>query len=139
MTELVMELAGVDLLTAERALAEYKEVWLAVDSLLVKPVVSGEKYRRDKPIVESGLSDEQKALCSRGRWLQDQINAVFSVAHSQVLRQPGDLQEVESVDLPQLDELIVLAPPSSPSPPLDVPEKTILEELQSEMLLQTHS
>ena len=44
MADLVMELAGVDRDTAERALSEHKEVWLAVDALLVKPVVSGEKY-----------------------------------------------------------------------------------------------
>jgi hypothetical protein len=132
MADLVMELAGVDMETAEKALAEHKEVWLAVDALLVKPVVSGEKYVRAKPVFTNDLSEEQAALCKRGRWLQDQVNAVFSVAHSQTLRPQGDLQEVESVDLPQLDDsAAVTAPPSSPSPPQDAPEKMTPEDSQS--------
>lgn len=127
-----MELAGVDRETAEKALAEHKEVWLAVDAILVKPVVAGEKYMRPKPIVASTLSEEQDAICKRGRWLQDKVNAVFSVAHSQILRPQGDLQEVESADLPQLDDsAVVIAPPSSPSPPQDAPEKMSLPSSQS--------
>ena len=138
MAELVMELAGVDKETAERALAEHKQIWLAVDSLLVKPVVSGEKYLPPKPVVESGLSEEQEALCKRGRWLQDQVNAVFSVAHSQI--RPVDPQEAESVDLPLLDDSAVTVPPApSSSPQPDSPEQTTPADSQSEVSLQTHA
>jgi hypothetical protein len=137
MAELVMELAGVDKETAEKSLAEHKEVWLAVDSLLVKPVVSGEKYIPAKPVVVSKLSEEQEALCKRGRWLQDQVNAVFSVAHAQIRQDVP--QEAESVEVPLLDESAAVPPPPSSSPQLDSLEQTIPEDLQSEASLQTHS
>ena len=84
MVDLVMELAGVTKEVAEEALATHKEVWLAVDALLVRPVTQGDKYIPPKPKVDSGLSSEQEALCQRGRWLQDKVNAVFSVAHSKI-------------------------------------------------------
>ena len=139
MAELVMELAGVDKETAERALAEHKQVWLAVDALLVKPVVSGEKYLPPKPVVDTGLSEEQEALCKRGRWLQDQVNAVFSVAHSQIRQ--VDPQQAESVELPLLDDSVesVVPPPPSSSPLLDSPEQTIQATPQSEASPQTHA
>jgi len=130
MADLVMELAGVDRETAEKALAEHKEVWLAVDALMVKPVVSGEKYLPTKPVVVTGLSEEQEALCKRGRWLQDQVNAVFSVAHSQI-RQVGP-QEAESVDLPLLDDSVgVVPPPPSSSPQSDSPSQMTPADSQS--------
>jgi len=83
-----MELTGCGPIEAGKALAEHKEVWLAVDALLTKPVVSGEKYIPKKPEVNTGLSEEQKERCGKGRWLQDQVNAVFSVAHSKTQTQP---------------------------------------------------
>jgi hypothetical protein len=137
MSELVMELAGVDKQTAEKALAEHKEIWLAVDALLVKPVVSGEKYIPAKPVVDSGISKEQKALCERGRWLQDQVNAVFSVAHSQIRQEQQ--QQVESVEVPLLDDLAVVPPPPSSSPQLGTDEQTTPPSSQSEASRQTPS
>ena len=138
MADLVMELAGVDKETAERALAEHKEIWLAVDALLVKPVVSGEKYLPTKPVVVSGLSEEQEALCKRGRWLQDQVNAVFSVAHSQIRQ--IDPQQAEPIELPLLDDSAVAVPPApSSSPQLGTDEQMIPEDSQSEVSLQTPS
>jgi hypothetical protein len=130
MADLVMELAGVDRETAEKALAEHKEIWLAVDALMVKPVVSGEKYIPAKPVVDSGISKEQKALCERGRWLQDQVNAVFSVAHSQIRQ--IDPQVAESVDLPLLDDSAgVVPPPPSSSPQGGTDEQTTPPHSQS--------
>lgn len=85
-----MELAGVTRDVAEEALAKHKEIWLAVDALLEKPSTTGDKYIPSKPIVDTGLTPEQKERCERGRWLQQQVNAVFSVAHSKVRH----LQEV---------------------------------------------
>ncbi len=86
--ELVMELAGVGAKEAAAALAEHKEIWLAVDALLKKPEVSGDKYIPEKPKIDHGLDAEQKERCERGRWLQEQVNAVFSVAHSKTRTLP---------------------------------------------------
>lgn len=102
-----MELANVTRAVAEEALAKHKEVWLAVDALMERPVVAGDKYIPPKPSVSTGLTSEQEALCQRGRWLQDQVNAVFSVAHSQTQTQPA-LEEVPAA--PEGTQ----APPSSP-------------------------
>jgi hypothetical protein len=102
MADLVMELAGVDRKTAEDALAQHKEPWLAVDALLQKPLVSGDKHIPTKPKVDTGLTLEQQMICDRGRWLQDQINVVFSVAHSKT-RTPLDAppQAPEASQLPE--------------------------------------
>jgi len=111
MAELVMELAGVDRKTAEDALAQHKEVWLAVDSLIQKPSVSGDKHIPPKPKVHTGLTSEQQMICDRGRWLQDQINVVFSVAHSKT-RTPLD-------DLPQAPEVSQLPEEQQVSVPVE--------------------
>ena len=109
-----MSLAGVDEATARRALLEYETVEDAVDALLVKPVVSGDAYIRPRPMIETGMTEEQRERCEKGRWLQDKVNAVFSVAHSQTrpvpeapeasqASRPGDVSPVQPV-----------APPGSP-------------------------
>lgn len=73
----------------------------AVDSILTKPPTQGDKYVPEKPKVNDGLTDEQRALCERGRWLQDKVNAVFSVAHSKIRNQPDpDPQEASSAASP---------------------------------------
>ena len=82
MTDVVMELTGCGPLEAAKALMEYKTIEDAVDALLSKPAVSGDKYIPTKPKIETGLTEEQEERCKKGRWLQDQVNAVFSVAHS---------------------------------------------------------
>ena len=92
---LVQELAGVDRDTAVKALLQTKgDAVAAVDNLLVKPTLAGDKYIPAKPVVDTGLSEEQKALCERGRWLQDKVNVVFSVAHSKI-RTPPDQGSLE--------------------------------------------
>jgi hypothetical protein len=103
-----MELANVSREVAEEALAKHKEVWLAVDALMECPVAPGTKLIPPKPKVNTGLTSEQEALCQKGRWLQDQINVVFSVAHSKTRNLPLD-------DLaPVAEEQDALAPPPSP-------------------------
>lgn len=87
-----MELAGCSREDAETALATYNDPVAAVDALLQKPPTQGDKYIPEKPKIDSGLSDEQKALCERGRWLQDKVNVVFSVAHSKTRSQPDPLE-----------------------------------------------
>ena len=110
MADLVMELANVSKEVAEEALAKHKEVWLAVDALMERPVVAGDKYIPPKPKVDTGLTSEQEALCQRGRWLQDQVNVVFSVAHSKTRTPTLDDQQEAAV------EQHVQVPPSSPEP-----------------------
>jgi len=103
---MVQQLTGCSREEAERALNQHENVLDAVESLIpVNPVVAGAKYIPPKPKVETGMDPEQQALCERGRWLQDKVNAVFSVAHSKVLpdllAQQSSLQSVEeSVSIP---------------------------------------
>ncbi len=110
-----MELANVSREVAEEALAKHKEVWLAVDALMERPVVAGDKFIPPKPKVDTGLTSEQEALCQRGRWLQDQVNVVFSVAHSKTRTQQLDdpLQAVA--------EQHVQVPPPSPESEVELP------------------
>jgi len=83
---MVQQLTGCTLEEAEKALTNHETVLDAVESLIpANPVVSGAKYIPPKPKVDTGMDPEQQALCERGRWLQDKVNAVFSVAHSKVL------------------------------------------------------
>jgi hypothetical protein len=112
-----MELAGVPREVAEEALAKHKEVWLAVDSLIVRPTVSGDKHVPVKRKLEVEIDPEQDARCKKGRWLQDQVNAVFSVAHSKIRTQP-DLQAGEDA-----------APPVE-SPPAELPMTAELSQQQ---------
>ena len=103
---MIQQLTGCSRDEAERALNQYETVLDAVESLIpVNPVLAGAKYIPPKPKVETGMDPEQQALCERGRWLQDKVNAVFSVAHSKVLSDPlaqqSSLQSVEaSVSVP---------------------------------------
>jgi hypothetical protein len=114
---------------AESALLKFQTVEDAIDALLVKPVSSGDKHIPLPPKIDSGLTAEQEERCKKGRWLQDQVNVVFSAAHSKT-RTPLDAGDCSST----------AAPPSSPSPAgievpvcdtLDVDEKTTLADLQS--------
>ena len=90
---MVQQLTGCTREDAEKALMEHETVLDAVESLIpANPVVSGNKYIPPKPKVDTGMDPEQVALCERGRWLQDKVNAVFSVAHSKV--QPSQLAEL---------------------------------------------
>jgi hypothetical protein len=115
MADMVMELANVSREVAEEALAKHKEVWLAVDALMEKPVVAGDRFIPPKPKVNTGLTSEQEALCQRGRWLQDQVNVVFSVAHSKTRTPQLD-------DRPQAaGEQYAQVPPSSPESEVVLP------------------
>jgi len=125
-----MELAGVDRATAEAALAEHKEVWLAVGSLMETPTLASDKYLPPKPKAFTDLTSEQKELCDRGRWLQDRINAVFSVAHSKTLSLPDDLPTVPELEEPQTTEIPTAAVEPIVSQP-DSPEQTTLPVSQS--------
>ncbi len=129
--ELVMELAGVDEATATRALLEHETVEDAVDALLPKPVVSGEKYIPSPPKVETGMTPEQEERCKKGRWLQDRVNAVFSVAHSQT-RSPPDQSAPSASEAGRLGDVSPALPAAPPGSPQDALERMTLPTLQSE-------
>ena len=134
---MVSQLTGCSQEEASRALLMYESVVDAVESLLPPaPVVSGSKYIPSKPIVETGLSAEQKELCERGRWLQGKINAVFSVAHSKTLSLQDDLSEVrEHAQVPPVSPV-----ENSESSPIELQQdavaQIVLPSLKSETLLQ---
>lgn len=85
------------------------DVILTIDALLEKPMVSGDKYIPQKPSLETGLSDEQKQRCLKGRELQDKVNAVFSVAHSKIRSQPAlEAEEQQTLaSVPAVSEVAV--------------------------------
>ena len=135
--ETVMELACVDRVAAQEALAEHKEVWLAVDALLARPPVAGDRFLPPPPEIDHGLTPEQEALCRRGRWLQDQVNAVFSVAHSKIRNQPDPDSPVPGDgapphELPEEAPCLEQSPQSTTVPPPDSPEQTTQPGLQSD-------
>lgn len=107
---MVQQLTGCTREEAEKALNNHENVLDAVESLIpANPIVSGAKYIPPKPKVETGMDPEQQALCERGRWLQDKVNAVFSVAHSKILPDPLAQQSSlesfeESVKIPVATE-----------------------------------
>ena len=93
MADTVVQLTGCTLEQAHKALQDHgDEIWKAVDSLIVKPTVSGDKYLPKKPVVNHGLTAEQYERCLKGRELQEKVNAVFSVAHAQHRTQPAPLE-----------------------------------------------
>lgn len=108
---MIMSLTGVDEETASAAYLATESVEDAVDLLLQKPVVSGDKYIPSKPKVDTGMSAEQEERCRRGRWLQDQVNVVFSVAHSKT-RIPQGLSAPEAEALPEQTEAASVSSPA---------------------------
>ena len=133
--QMICQLVGCTQEEASQALLKHETLVDAIDSFLPPaPVVSGSKYIPPKPIVDSGLSAEQKELCERGRWLQDKVNAVFSVAHSKTLPLPDAPQEVLAHDpVPQGVTLEMPEPPLSESLPGCV-EQTVPQVPKSESL-----
>ena len=120
---MVQQLTGCTREESEKALTQHETVLDAVESLIpANPVVSGAKYIPQKPKVDTGMDPEQIALCERGRWLQDRVNAVLSVAHSKIL---PDLQAEQS--LSQSVEASAVTIPLS-STEVSVPSQDSLEE-----------
>ena len=86
---MVQQMTGCTREEAEKALIAHETVLDAIEALIpANPVTSGAKYIPPKPTVDTGMDKEQTELCARGRWLQDKVNAVFSVAHSKILPLP---------------------------------------------------
>ena len=82
---MVQQMTGCSQEEAKTALLNHETILDAIESLIpANPVISGAKYIPPKPTIDHGLDEEQAAICARGRWLQDKVNAVFSVAHSKI-------------------------------------------------------
>ena len=114
---MVQQMTGCTREEAEKLLNVHETVLDAIEALLPpNPSTSGAKYIPPKPKINNGMDEEQAALCARGRWLQDKVNAVFSVAHSKTLDQPPpeSVQQTSpaKVDLPVVTETET-APPES--------------------------
>ena len=94
---MVQQMTGCSEEEAKNALLNHETVLDAIESLIpANPVNSGAKYIPPKPIVNHGLDEEQAAICARGRWLQDKVNAVFSVAHSKIQEQSPQVSEQQT-------------------------------------------
>ena len=94
-----------------------EDLILTIDSLIQKPSVSGDKYIPPPPTIDTGLSDEQKERCLKGRDLQDKVNAVFSVAHSKIRTQPDPvaLSDAEQQTVIGAGKPVVVEPAVQPS------------------------
>jgi len=135
--EMICQLIGCSQEEAKHALFTHETLVDAIDSFLPPaPVVSGSKYIPSKPIVDTGLSPEQKELCERGRWLQEKINAVFSVAHSKTLPLSDVQQEVLAHDQVLQDVKPETLEPPPLEPTQDCVEQTVLPTPKFETLLQ---
>lgn len=109
-----MSLAGVSQEVAEHALAEHGSVEAALDALIQKPSVAGDKYIPPKPVVKTGVDPEQEERCRKGRWLQDKVNVVVSVAQTQMKSQPEQLvAESEEVQTQQTTVPTTTSAPAS--------------------------
>lgn len=124
MAEWLQRMTGCSREQAEEAMRLYTdEIYLALEYLMPRKETPGDKYIPPKPRVDTGLSPEQQERCQKGRELQDKVNAVFSVAHSQKKTQPAPLEPLEqSVECLMTAELA--AQSSASEQGLDVHEKT---------------
>lgn len=103
---MVQQMTGCTREEAEKALLHHETVLDAIESLMpANPVVKGAKYIPAKPVINNGLDPEQAERCERGRWLQDKVNVVFSVAHSKIL---PDLQAEQASLLPAAGSVVAL-------------------------------
>jgi len=117
MADFIQSMTGCSREQAEDAARHYgDEIWLAVESLLPKTSVSGDKYIPEKPKIDSELSPEQQDLCRKGRDLQDKVNAVFSVAHSKTQTQPVPLAH-EALPVPSVESAATPVPETLHSEP----------------------
>jgi hypothetical protein len=103
---MVQQMTGCSEEEAKIALLNHETVLDAIESLIpANPVNSGAKYIPPKPTIQNGLDEEQAAICARGRWLQDKVNAVFSVAHSKIQETSPPVSEPQT-------SLVKVDPPS---------------------------
>ena len=94
---MIQQMTGCSEEEAKTALLNHETVLDAIESLIpANPVNSGAKYIPPKPKIDTGMDEEQAAICAKGRWLQDKVNAVFSVAHSKIQEQTPPVSEQQT-------------------------------------------
>lgn len=122
----VAELANCTHEQAEQALRLHGSVLEAIDSLIVIPGVSGDKYiPKTKTVSFADNDPEQAERCARGRKLMDSLSAVSSAAQSKARTQSlleGVAEQEPSEEKPE--EKPEDESPSTTAPSQDSPEKT---------------
>jgi hypothetical protein len=81
--DMIQSLANCTSEQAILALNEHGTVEAAVDALMVKPVVGGEKYI-PPPRVLHPNNPEQEERCAKGRMLMDKLTALSSAAQTKI-------------------------------------------------------
>jgi len=124
--DMIQSLAGCTLEQAEISLKEYGSIEAAVDGLLSKPTVSGEKYIVPVP-KKIHHEPEQEERCALGRAMMDKLTAVSSAAHSKI--RSGQSLEGDAVQQLQQDP----SGPKDSSVPLveQSVQDVVVETLQS--------
>lgn len=101
----IISLIGCTEDEANAAFAKYRDVVLAVDSLMALPTTSGNKYIPPKPEINTMMTPEQKERCDRGRRVCDTINASRKSAYHSAKQQADLVAEAEQkVSLVQLED-----------------------------------
>jgi len=129
----VAELANCTHEQAEQALRRHGSVLEAVDSLLVIPGVSGDKYiAKPKTVSFADNDPEQAERCAMGRKLMDALSVVSSAAQSKA--QTNSLLEgvAEQEPAEESEETPVGESPSTTAPSQDSLEKTPQSSAQFE-------
>jgi hypothetical protein len=105
MSELIVSLTGCTLVEAEEALAASKgDTIEAVDTLLAKSSVAGDKYIPSKPIVDDGLTEEVRKNIVRAREFADLLNASPRNDLRAQPAQPQQPAQPDSQQQPLLDQ-----------------------------------
>jgi len=94
------------------ALSEYGTVEDAVDALLVKTVVSGQKYIPPTRVLHPN-DPEQEERCAKGRMLMDKLTAVSSAAQTKIQSGQQLAAGVTKLESQAPDEPQVLTLPAS--------------------------
>lgn len=115
LVEQVMNLACCSKEDAQRALANTKNnVIDAVDMLLDRPVVKGEKFLPPKPTINDGLTEEVRNKIKQARELAEILNAGARVAETKRTQERPVVQGVVEF-LPQEDLPVQVQVPAIPS------------------------
>lgn len=78
---MLVNLTGCSREQAEEALFHHRDLITAIDSMLVKPTTTGDKYIPPPPKVDTGMDPEQEERCARGRKVVETLNAGISSAY----------------------------------------------------------
>ena len=103
----IMSLVGCTEEEARSAFDTYKDVVLAVDSLMIVPDTPGQKYIPKKPVINRMMTEEQEARCDRGRKVCDSINAVRKSAFHSSKPQVESVLVEQRASIPVLEDVTI--------------------------------